>query len=370
MTCAQRICPGLIYEPKDSRFTDGGRLFRGCPTVAVTRGGRIFLGWYEGGTREPHIDNFNLIVYSDDGGKTFSDPYLVIPGSRELGIHSLDIQLWISPTGALHVFWVQNHAEKTTDGVRPPLPETYPWISVDGYDFGDFEHSMWMSVCEDPDASHPIFDEPRRVDKGFLRCKPTVISNDKILFFNYDQLSERYGFSVSSDLGHSFSHRYGAVKFPTNFDEAMAYVRRDGSIRMLARTVKGCGRLAESVSYDGGESWSEAVLSNIVSPGSRFFVSRLESGRILLVHNDSAQSRSNMALYLSDDDGETFKYKRIVDTRDQVSYPDCDFFGGRIYLTYDFERCGAREILFSSFTEEDIMDPTRCIDVRVVSKPD
>ena len=229
---------------------------------------------------------------------------------------------------------------------------------------------MWMSVCEDPDADHPIFDEPRRVDKGFLRCKPTVVSNDKILFFNYDQLSERYGFSVSGDLGHSFSHRYGAVKFPTNFDEAMAYVRCDGSIRMLARTVKGCGRLAESVSYDGGESWSEAVLSNIVSPGSRFFVSRLESGRILLVHNDSAQSRSNMALYLSDDDGETFKYKRIIDTRDQVSYPDCDFFGGRIYLTYDFERCGAREILFSSFTEEDIMDSTRCIDVRVVSKPD
>lgn len=368
MTNSRRICPGLIYEPSDRRYTDGGRLFRGCPTVAITRGGRIFLGWYEGGTREPHIDNFNLVVYSDDGGETFSAPYLVIPGSRELGIHSLDIQLWVSDTGALHVFWVQNHAEKTKDGIRPPLPDTQPWMSVDGYDFGDFEHAMWMSVCKDPDAEHPVFDEPRMVDRGFLRCKPTVVSENRILFFNYDQLSDRYGYSISSDHGYSFSHRYGSAKIPTNFDEAMAYVRDDGSIRMLARTQGRYGYLAASISADGGESWSDATLSNIKNPGSRFYISRLPSGRLLLVNNESSETRTNMALCLSEDDGESWKYKRVIDTRNHVSYPDCDFYGGRIYLTYDRERTGAREILFLDFTEEDIMNPDRALNIRVVSK--
>ena len=33
------------------------------------------------------------------------------------------------------------------------------------------------------------------------------------------------------------------------------------------------------------------------------------------------------------------------------------------------ERCGAREILFASLTEEDILHPDRPIDLRVVSKP-
>lgn len=368
MTNAQRVAPQLLYRPTDHRYSEGIREFQGCPTVAVTRGGRIFLGWYSGGTKEPHIDNYNLIVYSDDGGKSWTEPYLVIPGSRELGIHSLDIQLWLSPRGELHVFWVQNHAEPTTDGVRPPLPETYPWISVEGYDFGDFEHSMWMCVCADPDAAEPIFDKPRRVDKGFLRCKPTVLPSGKILAFNYDQLSDRYGYSISADGGYTYSHRYGAVKIATKFDEAMAYVKSDGSIRMLARTLS-AGYLAESISADGGDTWSEARLSDIKNPSTRFYIGRLPSGRVLLVNNDSSEFRTNMAIYLSEDDGATWRYKRVIDTREQLSYPDCDFFGDRIYLTYDRERTGAKEILFLDFCEEDIMNPDHAFEIRVVSKP-
>jgi len=370
VTNAQRLAPPLLYSPSDSRYLESERAFQGCPTVAVTRGGRIFLGWYSGGTREPHIDNYNLIIYSDDGGRTWTKPYLVIPGSREHGIHALDIQLWLSPRGELHVFWVQNHAEKTKDGARPQgLPATCPWISVDGYDFGDFEHSMWMCVCSDPDAENPRFDTPRRVDKGFLRCKPTTLPDGRHLFFNYDQLSDRYGYSISEDGGYSFSHCYGAVKLATPFDEAMAYVRRDGSIRMLARTVCSTGFLAESISYDGGNTFSEARLSNIRNPGTRFFISRLPSGRILLVNNDSSESRTNMAVCLSEDDGISWKYKRIIDAREQLSYPDVDIFGERIYLTYDRERTGAKEILFSDFTEDDIINPDYAFYIRVVSKP-
>ena len=75
-----------------------------------------------------------------------------------------------------------------------------------------------------------------------------------------------------------------------------------------------------------------------------------------------------MTLSLSEDDGATWKYRVCVDTRRDISYPDADFFGGRIVLTYDRERTGAREILFVSFTEEDIMTG-RPILPSVVSRP-
>ena len=75
-----------------------------------------------------------------------------------------------------------------------------------------------------------------------------------------------------------------------------------------------------------------------------------------------------MTLCLSDDDGETWT-TRCIDARCDVSYPDVDFFGDRIFLTYDRERTGAKEILFASFTEADILDASREIAVRVVSKP-
>ena len=70
---------------------------------------------------------------------------------------------------------------------------------------------------------------------------------------------------------------------------------------------------------------------------------------------------------LSEDDGKTWKYKLLLDGRDNVSYPDAkEVDDGYIYITYDRERGAflgsyedvyknAREILVSKITEEDII---------------
>jgi len=211
------------------------------------------------------------------------------------------------------------------------------------------------------------FSEPRCLDSGFLRCKPLVLENGRWINFNYDQMTDRYGYSISDDNGASYTRHYGAKKIRTKFDETMAYQKRDGTVRMLARTMN--GYLAESISKDNGETWSEAYDSGIVSPHTRFYISRTPSGRILLVTNDDPVVRRNMTVYLSEDDGETWKYKRLIDERTSLSYPDVDFYDGRIYLTYDRERTGAKEILFTSFTEADIMDEEYGFDIKIVSKP-
>lgn len=355
----------VLYKPRDERYAEKIRKFQGCPTIAVTHGGRIYLGWYSGGTREPHMENYNLLIYSDNGGETWSEPLIVIPSSKELFVHALDIQLWCDPCGRLHVFWVQNNTEFTPE-VLPETLEGQPGVAVDGYYFGDFRHACWEIVSENPDDETPVFSSPRCIDTGFLRCKPTVLSDGAWLCFNYDQLDGRYGYSISRDCGETYEHRYGSKKLATPFDEAMAYERLDGSIRMLARST--LGRLAESISTDGGESWSEAFLSDIVSPSTRFFISRTPTGRVLLIANDDSAARKNMTVYLSEDDGKSWKYKVCVDGRESLSYPDADFSGGKIYLTYDRERTGAKEILFLSFTEEDIING-KIGAPRIVSKP-
>src|SRR5699024_5904860 len=154
------------------------RQFQGCPTIAATRGGRLYVGWYSGGVREPHIDNFNLLVYSDDQGKSWSRPLLVIPSSRERLVHALDIQLWLSPDGRLYVYWVQNNVKPAIK--NPDGSYVYPGYESDGYIFNDFTHAEWCAVCDAPDAENPVFGEPRYVDRGFLRCKPLVTSSGRI----------------------------------------------------------------------------------------------------------------------------------------------------------------------------------------------
>ena len=54
----------VLYQPKSSKYSEAIRIYQGCPTIAVTKGGRIYLGWYSGGIGEPHMDNYNLVVYS------------------------------------------------------------------------------------------------------------------------------------------------------------------------------------------------------------------------------------------------------------------------------------------------------------------
>ena len=365
MDNAKEYSCDILYKPRDTKYLESIREFQGCPTVAVTAGGRIYAGWYAGGTREPHMNNYNLLVYSDDDGKTWSDPLIVIPSNYEKNIHALDIQIFIDPEGKLHVMWVQNNVEPIPQN-RPERKPGRPLVFSDGYMFNDFRHSEWEIVCENPDKEEPEFDEPRFVFHGFMRCKPTFLKNGDWLCFAYDQLNDRYGYSISKDGGKTYTHFYGSKKEGTNFDETMAYELNCGKVRMLARTS--LGSLAQCFSDDGGETWTDSELSDIAAADSRFFISRLPSGNIILINNDDPESRTNMTVQISDDDGKTWKYKKCIDSRINISYPDADFHNGKIYVTYDCGRTDEREILFSSFTEEDIIKG-RDIPVTVISKP-
>ena len=99
----------------------------------------------------------------------------------------------------------------------------------------------------------------------------------------------------------------------------MLVERRDASLWMLVRTKCGIG---ESVSSDGGRTWSEGRPSAIKHvPTARFFIRRLRSGRLLLVkHNPpNGKSRSHLTAFLSDDDGATWPAGLVLDERDTVS---------------------------------------------------
>lgn len=73
---------------------------------------------------------------------------------------------------------------------------------------------------------------------------------------------------------------------------------------------------------------------------------------------------------LSEDEGKTWKYKLLLDERNDVSYPDAvEAEDGYIYITYDRERGDfqnsltqvyekAREILMAKITEQDIINGT------------
>lgn len=63
-----------------------------------------------------------------------------------------------------------------------------------------------------------------------------------------------------------------------------------------------------------------------------------------------------MSIYLSEDDGETWPYKMVIDTNENVSYPDMiETEPGVLNIVYDYARVPLGIINFVQVKEEDII---------------
>ena len=333
------------------KFSPDKRLWQGIPSIEVTSGGRIFLTYYSGGTKE-EIGNFCILSKSDNG-EHFEDVAITYLDDHRC----YDPCIWIDPLGRLWFTW----------GVAP-------------------DHAVWASICDDPDAEELIWSEPCIIGHEVMMNKPTVLSSGEWLFpiavwelmenaggtngvadasGKQSKQSERLAFVYKTDDNGETFQRLGGCSVPKrSFDEHMVIERKDGRLAMYVRTKYGIGI---SYSDDKGHTWSLGEDSGLGGPCSRFFIRRLKSGRMLLINHYNYTGRSHLTAMLSEDDGKTWPYKLLLDERANVSYPDAtEHDDGYIYITYDRERGGflnslervyasAREVLIAKITEEDII---------------
>ena len=317
-------------------YQTAARFYQGIPGIARDKSGRLWATWYAGGKGESK-ENYVLVVTSKDDGVTWTEPVLVIdpPGD----IRASDPCLWTAPDGRLFLFYAQaDSSAKLHDG---------RW-------------GVWVTVCEQPDRADASWIKPVRIGDGIMLNKPTVLRDGSWLLPVAMWNDKQHGAGVvrSRDQGRTFQWIGGAAG---NSMEHMIVERRDGTLWMLIR-IK--GGIAECVSNDGGATWSAPTRSIIGGPGSRFHISRLRSGRLLLVNHHGFVSeghpglehRSHMTALLSDDDGRTWPHKLLLDERKEVSYPDAvEAEDGRLYIIYDRGRNSEREILMTITSERDII---------------
>lgn len=335
----------ITDKEKLKKYSSQCRLWQGIPSVEITEKGRIFVSFYSGEDTEKN-GNYSVLVVSEDGGASFSEPIAAVDVGSEA--RAYDSCLWIDPLGRLWYIW----------SVMP-------------------DNRVEFSLCNDPDAQVLEWSEIRVMGGDVMLNKPTVTSSGAWLFplaVWKDGLTtgsaggadgNPTGAHVyeSRDCGESFT-RIGTVKALNRwFDEHMLLEKKDGSLEMYIRTTYG---IARSASHDGGRTWEEDTDSGFGGPNSRFYIGRLSSGNVLLVNHYRFAGRSHITALLSRDDGNTFEGKLLLDERHDVSYPDVKEHDGYIYVVYDRERgaryredkdytYAAREILMARITEADIM---------------
>ena len=82
MKIANQFAPYANITP-DERYHESNRAWQGAPSIARTRGGRLFVGIMSGGIYEPDPRNECIVLYSDDNGDTWSQPILVLQSSPQ-----------------------------------------------------------------------------------------------------------------------------------------------------------------------------------------------------------------------------------------------------------------------------------------------
>ena len=209
---------------------------------------------------------------------------------------------------------------------------------------------------------------PRPVSRGVLMNKPMVTADGRWFFPMSTWFTEGSARAVTTtDHGATFIE-LGAANIlnpkQRNADEHSIVERKDGSLWMLVRGQFSTADshttgIGESISTDGGRTWSAVTASSIPHPVSRFFIRRLASGRLLLVrHNppNDGKGRSHLTAYLSEDDGRSWQGGMLLDERFGVSYPDgVQSADGSIDVIYDYQRGRDKEILMAVFTEADVL---------------
>lgn len=71
-------------------------------------------------------------------------------------------------------------------------------------------------------------------------------------------------------------------------------------------------RLMMSISKDLGRTWSTVMDSEIPNPGTAADVVVLKSGNWAIVHNDIEEGRHRLSIWLSQDDGKTWPFRKII----------------------------------------------------------
>lgn len=329
--------PATLNTNPGPAYATDTRAFQGIPGIERSPNGRLWAVWYSGGPGEGP-ENYVLLGTSADDGHTWQEPVLVIdpPGP----VRAFDPVLWHDPQGRLWLFWAQSEGK------------------FDG------RAGVWASHTDESDAERPTWSPPQRIAHGVMMNKPTVLGDGTwalaIALWEYHQPHRpdlahlRYSNVIASSDGGATWRLRGQADLPQRaFDEHMLVERRDGSLWMLIRAQYGIG---ESVSTDGGRTWSPGQPTTLGGPNSRFHIRRLTDERLLLINHANDAARSHLTAWLSADDGVSWQGGLLLDERLHVSYPDgVQAPDGRIYAIYDRERHGAREILMAVFRAEDVL---------------
>lgn len=312
------------------------------PILRRMPNGELLLVSQCGDVSEPAPGNRVYVFRSSDEGESWSKPMLIRSEDgkavylTEVAVIGEKIIVYITTHNGQFVDWTSDRLVSTDNG--------YTWSSIGplpGFETYAFPRGtirlrdgrLMMAV-----QYYPISGQ----ENERLRRE------DRIVFDAQIDRVENYVL-ISSDEGATWETHHAAdipMKGETGrkwvWSEPTIIELQDGRIVMLLR-VCGTGCLWRAESGDGGRSFSPACPTDIPNPNNKPKLIRMEDGRIALIHTPNSTlgfvGRNPLAVWLSDDELETFSDKRIItDFPGVFCYPDGFSEGDHVQFAIEYNR--------------------------------
>lgn len=220
------------------------------------------------------------------------------------------------------------------------------------------DESMWAEYA--PPYSKMILDaakDPLKRQLGWMpRIRPLTLPSGCILLPLYSDGFNVSLAAISDDTGANWRASKPIVglgpiqpSFVRKQDGAIvAYMRDSGPLPKRALIAQ---------SLDDGESWSSARDTGIPNPSSSLEVIALADGRWAMIFNDSDTGRHILSLALSDDEGESWKWKRALEEaapgEGSYSYPSLlQTPDGMLHASYTFNEAAGKSIKHVSLSPD------------------
>ena len=330
-------------------------------TIAGLAIGDMLAAWFYG-SGERTADVVKIMgARLKKGAKKWSAPFVM---ADTYGLPDCNPVLFVNKKGKLFLFWIAVQANqweqsllryKTATNFKGDGAPAWNWqdniLLKPGIDFSKEVNTKLKALPPNTNgwaAYAPRYDdmirqassEPEKRSYGWMtRIQPLQLKNGRILLPLYSDGLNMSIVALSDDDGDTWKPSLPIVgRGP--IQPALA-IKNDGTIvAMMRDSGDEPTRVQRSVSTDNGESWSTAMKTGIPNTASVELLN-LQDGKWAFVGNDVDDGRYRLSLFISDDEGVTWKWKLPLEQHEKedgnYSYPGMfQTADGLLHITYSY----------------------------------
>lgn len=298
--------------------------------IIPLRDGALLLGWTEfyAGDGADHGPARISGKRSEDGGRTWGAKYTLV--ENDGGCNVMEVNFLRLRDDRIALFYCQKNSESTDCRVMMRTSRD------EGVTFTDVKQLS-------PDGKYT----------GLTNGRCIRLTSGRILLEAWEG-GDSYCY-LSDDDGQTWRESQ-RIKPGNGSWEPACIELKDGRVLMLTRT--GLGGQYQSVSTDGGETWSAPTLTSLVGTAAPVSISRVPTtGDLLAIWNHNPgtadsqnRNRSPLTAAISRDEGTSWERFRNIEegTHDAWAYPAVTWLDEEALLTY-FNYTGGHSLQLKIF---------------------